>query len=111
MQILDAVARSDSRGVGAPTLIEAGAVLLARRGEAGPQLHRFIQEFSVTVIPFGDPYWQAALSAYERYGRSRHPAKLNFGDCLSYTCAKLSRQPLLCKGDDFPQTDLELVFY
>lgn len=110
-QMLTAMEKSGSRGVGAPTLVEAGAVLLARRGEAGPALHRFIQEFSVTVIPFGDPYWQAALFAYERYGRGRHPAKLNFGDCLSYACAKLSQQPLLCKGNDFPQTDLELVGY
>ena len=49
--------------------------------------------------------------AYERYGKGRHAAKLNFGDCLSYACAKLSKQPLLCKGDDFPHTDLELVRY
>lgn len=100
-----------SRGVGAPTLVETGVVLLAGHGEAGPELCRFIQEFTVTVIPFGDPHWQAALSAYERYGRSRHPAKLNFGDCLSYVCAKLSQQPFLCKGDDFMQTDFELAPY
>ncbi len=110
-QMLMVMERSDSRGVGAPTLVEAGAVLLARRGGAGLELHRFIQEFGVTVIPFGDLYWQAALLAYERYGRGRHPAKLNFGDCLSYACARLSLQPLLCKGNNFPQTDLELVRY
>ena len=47
--------------------------------------------------------------AFARYGKSRHPAGLNFGDCLTYAVAKLSGLPLLCVGADFPQTDLTLV--
>lgn len=47
----------------------------------------------------------------ERFGRSRHPARLNFGDCLSYATAKPAAEPLLCTGDDFSRTDLELVPY
>lgn len=66
LKMLDAVTQSGSRGVGAPTLVEAGAVSFARRDEAGPKLHRVIQEFSVTVVAFGEPYWQVAVLAYER---------------------------------------------
>jgi ribonuclease VapC len=47
-----------------------------------------------------------AIEAYDRYGKSRHPAALNFGDCFAYACASLERAPLLYKGDDFPLTDL-----
>jgi ribonuclease VapC len=47
-----------------------------------------------------------ALGAFERFGRSRHPADLNFGDCFAYACARAYRAPLLYKGNDFAQTDL-----
>lgn len=58
-------------------------------------LQRFIQEFSITVMSFSVPHGQTAVLAYEHYGKGRHPARLNFGDCLSYACAKLAKQPLL----------------
>lgn len=48
-----------------------------------------------------------AIDAFDRYGKGRHPAALNFGDCFSYACARCYRQPLLYKGDDFPRTDIE----
>lgn len=104
------LSEAQAKGVGAPTLAETGLVLSGKLGTQR-RLHRFIQEFGVTVIPFGDLHWQTAVLAFERYGRGRHPAKLNFGDCLTYATAKLAKQPLLCKGDDFPHTDLELVRY
>lgn len=109
-RIFDALVEAQARGVGAPTLTETGIVLSAKLGTQR-RLHRFIQEFGVTIIPFGDPHWQTAVLAFERYGRGKHPAKLNFGDCLSYATAKLARQPLLCKGEDFVQTGLEVVAY
>lgn len=110
LRMFTVLSEAQAKGVGAPTLAETGLVL---SGKLGTQrlLHRFIQEFGVTVIPFGDLHWQTAVLAFERYGRGRHPAKLNFGDCLTYATAKLAKQPLLCKGDDFPHTDLELVSY
>ena len=110
-RIFTVLEQAEARGVGAPTLSETGLVLGTKLGFSQRLLHRFIQEFSVTVMPFSDPHWQTAVMAYERYGKGRHPAKLNFGDCLSYACAKLVKQPLLCKGNDFVQTDLELVRY
>ena len=97
-------------GVGAPTLAEAGLVLTAKlRKDARPLVARFIQEAALTVIPFGEEHWRTAVEAYGRFGRGRHPAGLNFGDCLAYATAKLARQPLLCVGSDFPKTDLALV--
>ncbi len=65
--------------------------------------------FDVRVIEFGDRHWKVALQAFARFGKGRHPAGLNLGDCLTYAVARLSGQPLLCVGDDFAQTDLALV--
>lgn len=110
-RIFTVLEQAEARGIGAPTLSETGVVLGMKLGFSQRLLQRFIQEFSIIVMPFSDPHWQTAVLAYERFGKGRHPVKLNFGDCLSYAFAKLSRQPLLCKGGDFLQTDLELVRY
>lgn len=108
--LLERLRLSPVRGVGTPTLVEAGAVLTARAGEpAVALLHRFLQEFEVTVIPFEKAHWQVAVAAYNDFGRGRHPAALNLGDCFSYATAKLAGQPLLCIGDDFPRTDLAIA--
>jgi ribonuclease VapC len=97
-------------GIGAPTLAEAGIVLSARLGrDARPLLARFLQEAGLAIVPFGDPHWRTAVDAYARFGRGRHPAGLNFGDCLAYAVAKLAGQPLLCVGDDFGRTDIPLA--
>ena len=61
----------------------------------------------ISEIPFGPAHWREAVDAYQRFGRGRHPARLNFGDCLSYATAKLAGQPLLFIGHDFSQTDIE----
>ncbi len=95
---------------GAPTLAEAAIVLQARLGPRGlADLRGFLVEFDVHAVPFGDEHWRQAAGAFARYGKGHHPAALNFGDCLTYAVAKLSAMPLLCVGDDFARTDLELV--
>jgi ribonuclease VapC len=66
-------------------------------------------EFDVHAVPFGDEHWRQAAVAFARYRKGRHPAALDFGDCLTYAVAKLSEMPLLCAGGAFAQTDLELV--
>ena len=97
-------------GVGGPTLSETGVVLGSRLGFQNlSRLHRFQQLFHVNVISFGTDHWVEAVEAYQRFGKGRHPAALNFGDCLSYATARLAALPLLCVGKDFPQTDLPLV--
>lgn len=94
-------------GVGTPTLTETSIVLSAKNDvDARGLVARFIQEFRVEVIAFSDLHWQAAAGAFLRYGKGRHPAGLNYGDCMSYAVASLADQPLLFVGDDFPQTDL-----
>jgi ribonuclease VapC len=102
--------QADGVGAGAPTLVEAGIVLSARTGtEADELLAELVSTADFVVIEFGEAHWQEALSAWWRFGKSRHPASLNFGDCLAYATARLSGQPLLCKGDDFAKTDLALA--
>jgi ribonuclease VapC len=97
-------------GVGAPTLAEAGVVLAARTGaDAGAMLSELVAAADAVVIDFGEAHWREALSAWSRFGKSRHPAALNFGDCLAYATASLAGQPLLAKGNGFAQTDLALV--
>jgi len=97
-------------GIGTPTLVETGLVLVSRAGQPGrTELAKFLQQRDVTVIPFGPDHWTAAVDAFLRYGKGRHPARLNLGDCMTYATAKLAGQPLLCLGNDFAQTDLPLV--
>jgi ribonuclease VapC len=66
-----------------------------------------LQELGINEIPFSQVHWREAVEAYQRFGRGRHPAKLNFGDCLSYATALLAGQPLLFVGNDFNQTDID----
>jgi len=107
--LLDRLSQAQAAGIGAPTLAEAGIVLAARLGVVGKTLlARFLQESALVVIPFGEEHWRVAVDAFLRYGRGRHPAGLNFGDCLTYATARLAGEPLLCLGDDFAKTDLAL---
>lgn len=96
--------------VGAATLVEAAIVLSARldRDMRG-SLARFIEENQVITIPFTEGHYGLAVTAWLKYGKGRHPAGLNFGDCMAYAVAKAAEMPLLCVGDDFPQTDLPLA--
>jgi ribonuclease VapC len=66
-----------------------------------------LQELGVTVVPFGEHEWHVATDAFAKYGRGRHKAGLNFGDCLAYATAASAREPLLFVGNDFRHTDIE----
>ena len=109
----DFVARIDaaqSVGVGAPTLVETGMVYASRTGaDATEALATWLAERGADVIDFGALHWRAALAAWWRFGKGRHPAALNFGDCLAYATAAVAREPLLAKGKDFAQTDITLA--
>jgi ribonuclease VapC len=96
--------------IGAPTLVETGIVLTARLGALGRSLlARLLDVNDIRILPFDEHHWALALDAFMQYGKGRHPARLNLGDCLTYATAKLAGEPLLCVGNDFPQTDLEIV--
>jgi ribonuclease VapC len=85
--------------------------VLSARLERNTQglLANFIQETETVVIPFTQAHYSAAHQAWLNYGKGRHPAALNFGDCAAYATALLAREPLLCTGGDFAQTDLRLA--
>lgn len=96
--------------VGAPTVFETGMVLSGRfRRDARPELDEFLRRTGAEVIPFTETHARAAVTAFLRFGRGHHPARLNFGDCMSYAIAAESGLPLLCTGDAFAQTDLPLA--
>ncbi len=106
--LLDAMASAELLAIGAPTWAETGIVLEARLGpEARATLALVHEELDLAVIPFDAAHARAARDAFRRFGRGRHPAALNFGDCLTYAVARLAGLPLLFVGDDFARTDLE----
>lgn len=106
-RLVEALAKAAEVGVGTPTLTEASVVLVRRYGPVGrATLARFLEENEVVTIPFGDHHWSVAAEAYIRYGKGRHPASLNYGDCMTYATAQIAEAPLLFTGEDFAQTDL-----
>ncbi|MEX2105274.1 MAG: type II toxin-antitoxin system VapC family toxin [Solirubrobacterales bacterium] len=102
-----ALERADALAIGAPTLFETGMVAIGRFGEHGRALvAQFLEYWDVEVAPFDGRHWRVATDAFVRYGKGRHPAALNYGDCMTYATARLADLPLLFTGDDFAQTDL-----
>jgi len=98
------------RLVSAATALEAWIVATARAGKAGGRdLDDLLAELAVEVVPVTTDHVKLARSGFERFGKGRHPAGLNFGDCFSYALAKASGQPLLFKGDDFGRTDVRVA--
>ncbi len=109
-ELLSAILDADFAGIGAPTAAETGLVLTSRlEKNATGSLLRFFEETGIEIVPFTDLHWQRAIDAFSRFGKGRHPAALNFGDCMAYATAAMARQPPLCRGDDFRKTDLDLV--
>lgn len=109
-EIRQALTAAEVVAAGAPTLTETGIVLEARLGaDAHGLLERILDEFGIQEVSFGAVHWREALDGFRRFGKGRHPAGLSFGDCMTYAVARLTGEPLLCVGDDFPQTDLALV--
>ncbi len=88
--------------------LEASVVLEARKGTAGAKgFARFMAACDIEVIPFDAGQAEIALDAWRRYGRGRHKASLNIGDCAAYALAKTLNEELLFKGGDFIHTDIE----
>ncbi len=93
--------------ISAATQVEAGIVVEARQGpEAASDLGTLLERLDVSVVAVDTDQARAALVAWRRFGKGRHPAALNFGDCLAYALAKVRAAPLLFKGEDFRQTDI-----
>lgn len=106
---LNCIIEAPARLVSAANLLETGIVLEARRGEAaGREFDLFIVRASLEVVSVDGDQIDIARSAWRKYGKGRHPAGLNFGDCFAYALAKSVGEPLLCKGADFAQTDIDV---
>ncbi|MFG1404214.1 type II toxin-antitoxin system VapC family toxin [Xanthobacter sediminis] len=102
------IADDPVRLISAATLIEAAMVIEGRFGEAGgAELDLWLHKAEVEIIAVTTEHADQARRAWRRYGKGRHPAALNYGDCFSYALATLTGEPLLFKGDDFSQTDIE----
>jgi ribonuclease VapC len=88
----------------------AGLARLANApvGDAMALVDRFLSEVNTTVVPVDREIVAAAIAAFDRFGKGRHPAGLNMGDCFAYACAKQLGAPVFCKGNDFPRTDITL---
>jgi ribonuclease VapC len=99
--------RSTDACIGGPTMFEYHLVMARRYGdEAGRLAFELIDALEIAVAPWTINHARAAADAHRRYGKGRHPAALNYGDCMAYALASLHEAPLLYKGDDFARTDI-----
>ncbi len=92
--------------------LEASMVIMARKGQDGARgLDLLIARMGIRLVPFTESQARLARAAFERYGKGRHRAGLNFGDCIAYALAKETGDALLFKGADFAQTDIAAAPY
>ena len=107
LDLVDRILAAGHVRMGAPTLVETSLVLAGRRrAPAAGEVEGLVQELEITIVPFGEAEWRAAIDAFLRFGRGRHVAALNFGDCLAYASAAAAGDTLLFVGDDFRRTDI-----
>lgn len=108
-RLVAAIDADRARLVSAATVVEASLVLLGRYGEAGDiPLDHLLRSLGAEVVPVGDDQAALARDAARRFGRGRHPAALDFGDCFSYALSVARGEPLLFVGDDFSKTDVDV---
>lgn len=108
--LLQSILKARERHISAFSLLEAGTVALYRKGQKGrATFDALCQELALEFAAFSRQHVELAREAYDRFGKGRHPAALNLGDCCSYALAKATGLPLLCKGEDFPKTDIALA--
>ena len=106
----EAVAAAATRRTSAATLLEASMVMQSRFGAEGIQrLDMLLESARIEVMAVDLDQARLARRAFVDFGKGRHPAGLNYGDCFTYALARQLGEPLLCKGDDFAQTNLDLV--
>jgi ribonuclease VapC len=104
-----AILGANARLISAATVLETGLVIEARRGEgAGREFDLFTVRANFQIVPVDAEQADAARSAWRKYGKGRHPASLNFGDCFVYALAKISGEQILAKGAEFAKTDVEV---
>lgn len=107
---LETLEEAELRLVSVATRVETGIVAEGRHGAEGSrELDLFLEQAGVELVPVDSAQGRAAVEGFRRYGKGRHRAGLNLGDCFSYALAITRGEPLLCKGDDFVHTDVAVV--
>ncbi len=110
LKFSEAIAGSSSPILSAANYVECAMVIESRRRETGAlDLDRLLSRASIEIVPVSLEIAQAARLAFRLYGKGRHPAGLNFGDCFTYALAKVTGYPVLTKGPEFARTDIEVV--
>lgn len=101
---------AEHRVVSAASFVELSMVIEARRGLAGLTLvDDIVRDSAIEIVELDEDMARRAVKAWRRFGRGKHSARLNFGDCVTYALADVTGYPILCVGNDFAQTDLEVL--
>ncbi len=109
-KFLQLLSESETRLLSTANALETAMVVESRRGEAaGRELDLFLHRTKIEMVAVDAEQFSIARFAWRKFGKGRHPAALNFGDCFAYALTKTSREPLLAKGEDFRRTDLQLL--
>jgi ribonuclease VapC len=107
---LEAIEAADSTRISVANFVESSIVIESRYGVEGLRdLDRFISRASIELLQVDKEQGQLARSAFSRFGKGRHRAALNYGDCFAYAAAIALAEPLLCKGNDFVHTDVPIL--
>ncbi len=107
---IEMIEAADSRRMSVAIFVETSLVIEARHGPEGlHDLDRFMARAGMELAAVDSEQGQIARGAFSRFGKGRHRAALNYGDCFSYALAMVLGEPLLCKGDDFKHTDITLA--
>jgi ribonuclease VapC len=105
-----AIEADPRRLISAATVVETGIVVERRFGDpGGRELDLLLHRAGCEIVPVDAEQAEIARAAFRRFGKGRHPAGLNFGDCFAYSLAVVRGEPLLFKGNDFAQTDVARV--
>jgi ribonuclease VapC len=109
-KFLQLLGESETRLLSAANALETAIVVESRRGEAaGRELDLFLHRTKIEIVAVDAEQFSIARFAWRKFGKGRHAAALNFGDCFAYALTKMSSEPLLAKGEDFQRTDLQMV--
>ena len=108
-RFLEAIEAADSTRMSIASLVECSIVIESKYGAAGSfDLDRFISLAGIELVPVDEEQGRLARTGFSRFGKGRHPASLNYGDCFAYAAAISLGEPLLCKGDEFCRTDVPI---
>jgi ribonuclease VapC len=109
-RLLQQIDEAENKRISAASVLETGIVLESRSGEgAGLDFDLFLRRAQIEIVPVDAEQVEIARIGWRKYGKGRHPAALNFGDCFAYALAKVLEEPLLATGKDFAQTDVRLA--